>query len=79
MEVIKIGFGVVTETPDNGTSTRHSFVTMTYERSGKYVLKIRKLKHDDTRSKKCDCSFKLRRYCKVGDQWRFNVVYDISY
>ncbi|XP_058775948.1 uncharacterized protein LOC131650245 [Vicia villosa] len=77
MVASKLGFGVVIGMFDTGTSRRKAFVTMRCERSGKYVLKIRKLKHDDTGSRKCECPFKLHGYCWVDDIWWFNVIYCI--
>ncbi|XP_058776374.1 uncharacterized protein LOC131650671 [Vicia villosa] len=74
MEASKLGFGVVIGRSKNDTSIRQAFVVMTCERSGKYVSKIRKLKHDDTGSRKCECPFKLRASCRVDGLWRFSVI-----
>lgn len=32
------------------------------------------MKRDDTRTKKCECPFKLRVYHTENDTWTFNVV-----
>ncbi|XP_058733875.1 protein FAR1-RELATED SEQUENCE 5-like [Vicia villosa] len=77
MVASKLGFGVVIGRSDNDTSRRQAFVTMTCERSEKYVPKIRKLKHYVTGSRKCECLSKLRGYCRVNNMWRFNVISSI--
>ncbi|XP_058748401.1 protein FAR1-RELATED SEQUENCE 5-like [Vicia villosa] len=74
METSKLRFGVVIRRFDNDTIRRQTFVIMRRERSRKYVPKIRKLKHDEIESRKYECPFKLREYCRVGDIWRFNVI-----
>ena len=74
IEASKLRFGVVIRSSHNDTSRRQAFVTMTCERSGKYFSKIRNLKHEDARSRKCECPFKLYGYCRVDDLWRFNVI-----
>ncbi|XP_058783365.1 uncharacterized protein LOC131658045 [Vicia villosa] len=74
MEASKLGFGVVIERSDNGTSRRQACVMMICEKGVKYVSRVRQLKHVDTGSKKCECLFKLRGSCRVDDTWRFNVV-----
>ena len=65
MKASKLGFGVVIERSNNGTSKRQPFIVMACEMSGKYVPKLRKIKQDDTRSRKCECLFKLHGYCRV--------------
>ncbi|XP_050883417.1 uncharacterized protein LOC127086664 [Lathyrus oleraceus] len=67
METGKLEFGIVIRRSDSGSNRRQIFVTMICERSGTYVPPIRKLKHDDSGSKKCECSFKLHEYRKVDD------------
>lgn len=47
---------------------------MICERSGTYHPPIKKLKLDDTESRKCECLFKLHGYYKVNDTCKFNVV-----
>ena len=74
MEASKLGFSFVIERSDNGTRRRQPFVVMTCERSGKHVQKLRKIKHDDTGSRKCECPFKLHGYCRVDGFWRYNVM-----
>ncbi|XP_058776898.1 protein FAR1-RELATED SEQUENCE 5-like [Vicia villosa] len=73
----KFGFSVVIARSDNSTSRRQAFVMMRCERGGKYVPTNRKLKHDDTRSRKCACSFKLRTSCRVDGLWCFSVICEI--
>ncbi|XP_050889706.1 uncharacterized protein LOC127094994 [Lathyrus oleraceus] len=70
----KLEFNIVIGRSDNGSNRRQSFVTMRCERSDTYVPPIRKLKRDDTRSRKCECLFKLHGYRKVDDTWKFNVI-----
>ncbi|XP_058726817.1 uncharacterized protein LOC131598208 [Vicia villosa] len=59
---------------DNVTNKRQAFVTMRCKRVGKYVSKIRKLKHDDTGSRKCESPFKLHGSCRVDGTWWFSVI-----
>lgn len=72
MEARKLVFGVVIGRSDNGFDRRQTFATMRCKISG-YQPTIRKLKHDDTRSEKCECSFKLHGYRKTDDIWKFNL------
>ncbi|XP_050895505.1 uncharacterized protein LOC127102138 [Lathyrus oleraceus] len=74
MEAGKLGFCVITGKYDNDSDRRQTFVTMRCESSGMYQSMIRKLKHDGTRSRKCEYPFKLCRYRKANDTWKFNVV-----
>lgn len=57
-ETIKLGFDIVIGKFDSGFDRRLPFLMMTSERSGKYQKLIRKLKWDDTRTRKCECPFK---------------------
>ncbi|CAI8609857.1 unnamed protein product [Vicia faba] len=43
----------------------------------KICSKTLKVKYDDTGSRKYECPFKLRRYCRVDDKWQFNVIFGI--
>lgn len=65
-ESVKLGIDVIVNRFDNGFDIRHAFVTMRCERSGKYQQPIRKLKHDDTRLRKCECPFKVHGYHKTN-------------
>lgn len=62
MEVGKLGFGVVIGRPDIGSDRRQTFVTMGCEKNGTYQPQIKNFKQDDTRSRKCECWFKLCGY-----------------
>ncbi|XP_058779475.1 uncharacterized protein LOC131653367 [Vicia villosa] len=73
-EAMKLGFCIVIGGSDNNTARRNVFVTLTCERSGKYICRIQKLKHDDTGSRKCECPFRLRGYLLENNKWRFNVI-----
>ncbi|XP_058726909.1 uncharacterized protein LOC131598310 [Vicia villosa] len=73
-EASKLGFSIVIARSDNGTSRRQTFVVMGCERGGKYVPTNQKLKHDDTRSRKCACPFKLRVSCRVDSLWCFSII-----
>lgn len=55
----KLEFSIVIKSSDNGSYRRLSFVTPECKRSGKYTTQIRKLKRDDTNSRKCEYTFKL--------------------
>ncbi|XP_050896461.1 uncharacterized protein LOC127103238 [Lathyrus oleraceus] len=74
MEARKLGFGIVIGRFDNGSNRRQTFVTMRFERNGTYIPPIRKLKRNDIELRKCECLFKLHRYHKVDDTWKFNVI-----
>lgn len=74
MEASKLGFGVVIAMSNNGSSNQKPSVIYISERSGAYVPKIRKLKHEDTRSRKCGCLFNLRDYCRVDNLWRLTTM-----
>ncbi|XP_050889822.1 uncharacterized protein LOC127095132 [Lathyrus oleraceus] len=73
----KLGFGVVIRRSDNDSDRRCAFVTMTYERSGKYLPPLRNFKRDDTESRKCECPFKVYGYMLANKSWRFNVIYGL--
>ncbi|XP_058768245.1 uncharacterized protein LOC131641949 [Vicia villosa] len=74
IEASKFGFGVLIVRSDNDSSRRQAFVVMTCERGGKYVPKVRTLKHTDMGSRKSACPFKLRVSCRVDGLCRFSVV-----
>ncbi|XP_050876420.1 uncharacterized protein LOC127080131 [Lathyrus oleraceus] len=74
MKVVKLGFDVVIGRSDNDSDRRCAFVTMTCERSGKYITPLWNFKRDDTGSRKCECSFKVRGYMLANKNWRFNVI-----
>lgn len=69
-EAGKLRFGVVIGRPDNGSDRRQAFVTTLCERSDTYQANIRKLKRGDTRSRKCECPFKLCGYRMEDETWK---------
>ncbi|XP_058774208.1 uncharacterized protein LOC131648473 [Vicia villosa] len=71
---ISIGFSVVIGRSDNGTSRRNAFVTIVCERSGKYHLPLKKYKRDDTSTRKCECTFRIRCYKLSNLKWRCSVI-----
>src|SRR3954467_14475889 len=73
-ETNKNGFAIVILRSDNGNSRRKTFVVLNCERGGSYVQSNRVLKHEDTRSRKCGCPFKLRATRRVDDLWRLTVI-----
>ncbi|XP_058757542.1 uncharacterized protein LOC131630786 [Vicia villosa] len=73
-EASKLAFGIVILRSDNGSSRRKAFVVLNCERGGKYVRTNRVLKHDDTRSIKCACPFKLRVTRRIDGLRRFSVI-----
>ncbi|XP_058747029.1 uncharacterized protein LOC131620019 [Vicia villosa] len=73
-EATKLGFGVVIGRYDYDTFRINEFVTLTCERSGKYIRRIQKLKRDDTGSRKCECPFRLCGYLLANNKWKFNVI-----
>lgn len=62
---------------DNDSDRRQAFVTMVCEINDMYQPWIRKLKWDDTGSRKCECPFDLREYRMTDETWKFNVISDI--
>ncbi|XP_058778673.1 protein FAR1-RELATED SEQUENCE 3-like [Vicia villosa] len=70
----KLGFGIVILRFDNGSSRRKAFVVLNCERGGKYVRTNRVLKHNDTGSRKCACSLKLRVSRRIDRLWRFSDI-----
>jgi hypothetical protein len=56
------GFTMVIEKSDNGNNKRKSFFILGCERSGVYNEPKRKLKREDTATRKCECPFRLRGY-----------------
>lgn len=67
METGKLGIVVVIGRSDNDFNRRQTFVTMRCERSGMYQPLIKKLKRDETGSRKYECLFKLCEYNKAND------------
>ena len=77
METSKLGFTVVIGRSDNGSDRRGAFMTMTCERSGKYITPLRNFKQDGTSSRKLECPFKLCDYLLANNKWKFNVKCDL--
>lgn len=75
--VVKLGFDDMIVRLSSCFDRRNVFVTMRREKSDKYKELIRYLKHDDTRTRKCECPYKLHGYLKVNNIFIFNVVYCI--
>lgn len=73
----KMEFGVVIGRSDNGLDKRCAFVTMTCERSGKYIPPLQNFKRDDTGSRKCECPFKLCGYMLANNKLRFNIIFGL--
>lgn len=65
MRASKLRFGVLIGRSDNGLDRRYAFMTMTRERSGKYIPPLQNFKRDDINSRKCECLFKL-----ANKKWR---------
>ncbi|XP_058783295.1 uncharacterized protein LOC131657971 [Vicia villosa] len=74
-EASKLGFNIVIGRSDKGYDRRYTFVTLRCKRSGKYANHIRKLKRNDTDSRRYECPFKLCGYLMVNTTWRFNVIF----
>lgn len=47
---------------------------MRNKRSGQYKEHILKLKHDDTKTRKCGCPYKMHKYHKENNTWAFNMT-----
>ncbi|PNX76807.1 hypothetical protein L195_g032766, partial [Trifolium pratense] len=59
---------------DSGDDKRKPFFVLGCERGGKYVSTNKKLKFDQTRTRKCGCPFLLRDYYLASKVWRLSVV-----
>lgn len=49
-------------------------MTMTCERSGKYITPLQNFKRDETGSRKCECPFKVHVYMLANKNRRFHVI-----
>src|SRR4051812_28459903 len=65
-----LGFGMEIGRSDNSTARRNPFVTILCERSEKYHHPLKNFKRDDTDTRKCECSFKIRCYMLASMKWR---------
>ncbi|KAK2381444.1 hypothetical protein QL285_069041 [Trifolium repens] len=61
-DAIKAGFSMVIEKYDNGKHNRKPFFILGCEKGGVYKEPKRKLKREDTTTRKCECPFRLRGY-----------------
>jgi hypothetical protein len=57
-EAAKAGFTIVVEKSDNGVDQRKKYSVLGCERGGLYKEPKRKLKKEDTATRKCQCPFK---------------------
>ncbi|CAJ2637494.1 uncharacterized protein LOC123886448 [Trifolium pratense] len=67
-------FVIVVGKFDSGDDKRKPFFVLGCERGGKYVSTNKKLKFDQTRTRKCGCPFLLRDYYLASKVWRLSVV-----
>ncbi|CAJ2668212.1 unnamed protein product [Trifolium pratense] len=73
-EAKKAGFTIVIAKSDNGSYRRKRYFVLGCERGGEYKERIRKLKNEDTATRKCNCRFRLRGYFLSTQVWSLNVV-----
>jgi hypothetical protein len=73
-EALKAGFSMVIEKSDNGNHKRKPYFILGCERGGVYKEPKRKLKRDDTATRKCECPFRLRGYFLSSQEWKLSVV-----
>ncbi|XP_050891220.1 uncharacterized protein LOC127096711 isoform X2 [Lathyrus oleraceus] len=73
-EAMKLGFVIVTTRSDNGSDRRRQSIVLGCERGGVYKKSKKQLNHQDTKSKKCECPFRLRGYFLSSGVWKVNVV-----
>ncbi|KAK2366696.1 protein FAR1-RELATED SEQUENCE [Trifolium repens] len=72
---LNVGFSMVIEKSDKGNGDRHKpFFILDCERGVVYKEPKRKLKREDTATRKCDCPFRLRGYFLTNKQWKLSVV-----
>jgi hypothetical protein len=72
---LNAGFSMVIEKSDKGNGDkRKPFFILGCERGGVYKELKRKLKREDTATRKCECRFRLRGYFLVNKQWKLSVV-----
>ncbi|CAJ2665946.1 unnamed protein product [Trifolium pratense] len=73
-EAKKAGFTIVIAKSDNGSYRRKRYFVLGCERGGEYKERKRKLKNEDTATRKCNCRFRLRGYFLSTQVWSLNVV-----
>jgi hypothetical protein len=73
-EAIKAGFTMVIEKSHMGKNNRKPFFVLGCERGGVYKEPKRKLKREDTKTRKCECPFRLRGYFVATQEWKLSVV-----
>ncbi|XP_045794240.1 protein FAR1-RELATED SEQUENCE 5-like [Trifolium pratense] len=73
-EAIKAGFTMVIVKSDNGSYRRKKTLVLGCSRGGAYKEPNRKLKKEDTATRKLNCPFRLRGYFLASEEWRLSVV-----
>ncbi|XP_045830906.1 PKS-NRPS hybrid synthetase cheA-like [Trifolium pratense] len=71
---LKLKFAIVIGKSDNGSDKRKQYFRLDCERGGRYVSTNKKLKSDQTGTRKCGCPFRLRGYCHADKTWHLTVV-----
>jgi hypothetical protein len=66
-------FIVVVVRSDNGGGGRKSFIVLGCERGGKYKPTEKKIKFEETGTRKCECPFRLRGYFHATHEWHVTV------
>ncbi|GAU20665.1 hypothetical protein TSUD_230790 [Trifolium subterraneum] len=73
-EAVKAGFTLVIGKSDNGSYRRKKFFVLGCSRGDAYKETKRKLKKEDTATRKFNCPFRLRGYFLASQEWNLSVV-----
>ena len=73
-QAIMAGFTLIIGKSNSGSRRRKPKHVLSCERSGEYKEIKKKLKLEDTGSRKCGCPFRLRGYFSKVKLWSLNVV-----
>ncbi|PNY01956.1 FAR1 DNA-binding domain protein [Trifolium pratense] len=71
---VKLKFAIVIGKSDNDNDIRKQYFRLDCERGGRYVSTNKKLKFDQTSTRKCGCPFRLRGYCNADKTWHLTIV-----
>lgn len=70
----RLRFAIVIERSDNGSDRRKQQLVLGCERGGVYKRTSKKVKFEETGTRKCQCPFRLRGYFLSSKQWSLSVV-----
>ncbi|MCI15321.1 protein FAR1-RELATED SEQUENCE 10-like, partial [Trifolium medium] len=73
-EAVKAGFTMVIEKSNSGSYRRKNYFVLGCSRGGAYKERTRKLKKEDTATRKNACPFRLRGYFLASQECNLSVV-----